>query len=191
MKVYLIRHAQSAENVLNMRVRSTIKDFNELVRRSHAAPLTEEGEIQAKLVVEKLAGARIERLYSSPFVRTLATATAIGQALHLTPQLVDDLREVLPRPMSEGRAEASLRRLFMLGYIEMLWPWGESETWLMSYRRAQSVWSELTCEPAAEIAIVSHRGLISLILLSLSWSREWRVLRSDISNGGVSIVARR
>jgi len=124
MKVYLIRHAQSEENVLDMKVRSTIQDFNELVRRSHESPLTREGEIQTRIVVEKLTGARIERLYSSPFVRTLSTATAIGEALDLTPQLLDDLREVLPRPMSERRREAPLKRLFVRGYVEMLWPWG-------------------------------------------------------------------
>jgi broad specificity phosphatase PhoE len=191
MKVYLIRHAQSEENVLDMKVRSTIQDFNELVRRSHESPLTREGEIQTRIVVEKLTGARIERLYSSPFVRTLSTATAIGEALDLTPQLLDDLREVLPRPMSERRREAPLKRLFVRGYVEMLWPWGGGETWMESYRRAKAVWHEITREPACEIAVVSHRGLISLILLYLTWHRDWRVITSDISNGGVSIITRR
>ncbi len=191
MKVYLIRHAQSEENVLDMTVRSTIQDFNELVRRSHESPLTKEGEIQTRIVVEKLTGARIERLYSSPFVRTLSTATAIGEALDLTPQLLDDLREVLPRPMRERRREAPLKRLFVRGYVEMLWPWGDSETWMESYRRAKSAWREITREPACEIAVVSHRGLISLILFYLTWSRDWRIITSDISNGGVSIITRR
>ncbi len=190
MKVYLIRHAQSEENVLDLRVYTTINDFNNLVRRSHTAPLTSEGERQAYQVVKKLATARIERLYSSPFVRTLATARTIGAAFGLTPELVDDLREVLPRPMSERRRPGSLRRLLLQSYLEMFWPWGAGETWLLSYRRAQTVWAQLTSEPVTEMAIVSHRGLISLILFSLRHRRDWQVLTSDISNGGISIVTR-
>lgn len=191
MKVYLIRHAQSEENVLNLRTVTTAAAFNELLRRSHAAPLTREGEIQAQLVVEKLAGAHIERLYTSPFARTLATAAVLGEALGLIPQLVDDLREVLPRPVDEQRRSASLGRLFVQGYLEMFWPWGDGETWLVGYRRARSVWARLTSEPAAEIAVVSHRGLIALILLAVRRDRRWRILASDLSNGGVSVVERR
>lgn len=190
MKIYLIRHAQSEENVLDLRVVTTASAFNDLVRRSHAAPLTRLGEVQARLVVKRLAGARIERLYSSPFARTLATAEVIGQAHGLTPQLVDDLREVLPRPVDESRRAASLRRLFVQSYLEMFWPWGGGETWAVSYQRAKAVWIQLTSEPAAEIAIVSHRGLISLMLLCLRRDRRWRIVTSDLSNGGVSVVVR-
>lgn len=191
MKVYLIRHAQSEENVLNLRTVTTATEFNELLSRSYATPLTRLGEVQAQRVVEKLAGARIERLYTSPFARTLSTAAAVGEALSLTPQLVEDLREILPRPVNEQRRSASLGRLFIQSYLEMVWPWGDGETWLVGYRRAKLVWERITSEPAEEIAVVSHRGLISLILVAVGRDRQWRTLTSDLSNGGVSIVVRR
>ncbi len=190
MKVYLIRHAQSEENILDLRAYTTISDFNELLRRSYATPLTPLGEAQARSVVRKLSGASIKRLYTSPFARTLATATAIGDALGLIPNPEDDLREVLPPPMHPARRAGSLRRLFVQSYLEMFWPWGEGESWLVSYRRAQSVWGRLTHQVDGDIAIVSHRGLISLILLSLRRGREWQIMTQDISNGGVSLVVR-
>lgn len=191
MKVYLIRHAQSEENVLDLKAYTTISDFNELLRRSYATPLTRLGEAQAQSVVRKLSGIHITQLYTSPFARTLATATAIGDAFGLLPEPVDDLREVLPPPMHPDRRAGSLRRLFVQSYLEMFWPWGEGESWLVSYRRAQSVWARLTTQTVGDIALVSHRGLISLILFSLRRSREWRIMTQDISNGGVSLVVRR
>ena len=188
MRVYLIRHAQSEENVLNMRVRSTITDFNELLRRSHAAPLTPTGEEQARAVVERLAEARIERLYSSPFVRALSTSTVLGEALGLVPQPVEELREVLARPLGEHSRPATLERLFIRSYIGMLWPRGAGETWLRGYQRAKLAWERITAEPAEEIAAVSHSATISLMLLALRRSPHWRVLSRDISNGGISII---
>ncbi len=188
MKVYLIRHAQSEENVLDMRVRSTITDFNELLRRSHAAPLTPTGEDQARAVVDRLAEARIERLYSSPFVRALSTATAVGEALGLVPQPVEELREVLARPLGEDIRPARLERLFIRSYVGMLWPRGADETWLAGYRRAKLAWARITAEPTNEIAAVSHRATISLMLLGLRRSPHWRLRNRDISNGGISIV---
>lgn len=188
MRVYLIRHAQSAENVLDMRVRTSITDFNELLSRSHAAPLTPTGQEQARAIVERLAEARIARLYSSPFVRALSTATAIGEALGLVPQPIEELREVLARPLGEHIHPATLERLFIRSYIGMLWPRGADETWLRGYRRAKLAWARITAEPAEEIAAVSHRATISLMLLALRRSPHWRVLNRDISNGGISVV---
>lgn len=191
MKVYLIRHAQSEENILDLRVRTTISDFNELLRRSHAAPLTPTGEQQARAVVERLAEARIERLYTSPFVRALSTATVLGEALGMTPQVVEELREVLARPLNETTRERSLRRLFLRSYIGMLWPRGAEETWLMGYRRAKVAWAKITAEPAQEVAAVAHRGLISLMLLGLRRNHCWQIVERNVGNGGISVVVRR
>lgn len=189
MRVYLIRHAQSEENVLDFRAQTTISDFNELLRRSHAAPLTPTGEAQARALVERLAATRIERLYSSPFTRALSTATALGAALGLTPELVEELREVLPRPLSE-RNPASLRRMFLRSYAGMLWPGGADETWLMGYRRAKVGWARITADDAQEVAAVSHRALLSLVLLSLRRDRRWIIRARDLRNGGISVVER-
>lgn len=191
MKVYLIRHAQSEENVLPFRDRTTVAEFNAVLRRSHASPLTEQGQLQAQAVIAKLADAHVERLYTSPFARALSTATVLGDALGLPPEVIDDLREVMPRPLNELRRNRSLGHLFIRGYLEMFLPWGDGETWRVAYRRARHVWTQITNTPANEIAAVSHTTLISLILLSLRRDQEWRVVTRDRSNGGVSVVVRR
>ncbi|GAB4207850.1 MAG: hypothetical protein OHK0022_36590 [Roseiflexaceae bacterium] len=191
MKVFLIRHAQSEENILDLRTKTTFEEYNAVLRRSPAAALTPLGEQQASTVAERMARERIERLYSSPFQRALATAAVIGAATSLTPQIVDDLREVLPSPLDKPRRNSSLRRHFIRSYLRMLLPMPGDQNWAAGYRRARAAWATVTAEPAAEIALVSHRGLIGLILLSLRRSRHWRVLQRDLSNGGVSVVVRR
>lgn len=191
MKVYLIRHAQSEENALDLKLSMTVRSYNELLRRSHATPLTPEGERQARELVHRLAAARIERLYSSPYVRALRTATVLGEALGMTPTIRENLREVLPRQLNERRPNASLRRLFVQSYLSMLLPWGPDETMAAGYRRAKAAWLELTADPAAEIAAVAHRGLIGLMLLAIQRDGRWRIVTRDLSNGGISLVARR
>ncbi|MCG8347151.1 MAG: phosphoglycerate mutase family protein [Chloroflexales bacterium] len=188
MKVYLIRHAQSEENALDLKSRLTVRDYNELLRRSYATPLTAQGEQQARALVEKLSGAGIERIYSSPYTRAFKTATFLSEALNLTPTIVDDLREVLPRPLDERLRDAPLGSFFVRSYLGMLLPGGQSENLKAGYRRAKAAWAAVTAEPAAAIAVVAHRGLNGLILFALQRDRRWRVITRDLSNGGVSLI---
>lgn len=188
MKIYLIRHAQSAENALDKRQRVSAGDFGLMIGQSAAAPLTEEGQRQARLLVERLGSARLARLYSSPYARALTTAQVLGEAFALTPEIIPDLREVLPRSAGPRRPQRSLRWHYIQSYVEMLWPWSEQETWPQGYRRACRAWQQVTAQPADEVAVVAHRGTNALIMIALLVDRNWRVVRGDLSNGGVSII---
>jgi broad specificity phosphatase PhoE len=136
---------------------------------------------------------RVHRLYSSPFQRALQTAEVIGETIGLTPIVLADLREILPRTMPEQRSVGSLRRLFIQSYLEMLLPGQGSpqgEGWREAYIRVKRAFAEMTAEPAETIVAVAHRGTIGLILWGLRRSPQWRVLKRDLSNTGVSIVQR-
>jgi broad specificity phosphatase PhoE len=191
MKVYLIRHAESEENALDFNAAMTRADFNDILRRSFDSGLTGRGEQQARDLIERMSHTKIERLYSSPFKRAFTTALILGNAVGLTPQIVDDLREVLPSAQRERSGTASLRQHFIRSYTKMLWPISRNETWAAAYVRGRRAWLHITAEPAAEIAAVAHRGTIGVILLSLSRNSGWRILSRDLSNGGISIVEKR
>lgn len=188
MKVYLIRHAQSEGNVLDLRSVTTVAEFNDLLRRSHAHPLTPLGERQARGLVSRLAEARIERLYSSPFIRALSTATFLGEALGLTPVVIDELREVVPNALDERYRARSLRRFYLWSFAAMAWRRETGATWRDEYRRAKAAWARITAEPAEEIAAVSHGWLISLMLLSLRRDSRCRIVSRDVRNAGISVV---
>lgn len=193
MKVYLIRHAQSEENILNLAERTSLSVYNDILRRSPATPLTPHGESQAQAVAKQLADKPIQRLYSSPFARALTTARIIGAQIGLEPHIIEELREVLPPPMTnrdDRQDSRSLRRRFISSYLTMMWPRGE-DTWAAGYRRVKAAWSQIIAEPADEIVAVAHRGTIGLILLSLQRNRNWQIMKRDLTNCGVSIVVRK
>lgn len=93
MEFYYIRHGQSTNNRGD--------------ERSSEPPLTDLGEEQAKRTGEALSGLGITRLYCSPMLRTLQTATIIGEFLDLYPHVFVGLHEwggVWGGPSFEERA---------------------------------------------------------------------------------------
>jgi broad specificity phosphatase PhoE len=195
VQVYLIRHAQCEINVLlddappNKRL--SIAAFNALIRGDAASPLTPEGVAQAQRLAERLTGVQFDRLYTSPLPRAVATAAALSEVAGLTPQIIDDLRELQPPMIRERAGELTLRRLFWRAYTRMLFSPASPDAFGPAYRRARAVWSQITREPAEAIAVVSHGMFIWFLLLSLWTDRRWRVLSRDLTNCGISLVALR
>lgn len=195
MQVYLIRHAQCEINVLlddaplNKRLSSMA--FNALIRSGAASPLTPEGTAQARRLAERLTGVRFDRLYTSPLPRAVATAAALSEVAGLTPQVIDDLRELSPTQVRERAGELTLRQFFLYSYTRMLLSPASPDAFGPAYRRARVVWSQITREPAEAVAVVSHGMFIRFLLFSLWTDRRWRVLSRDLTNCGISLVTRR
>jgi 2,3-bisphosphoglycerate-dependent phosphoglycerate mutase len=103
MKVFIIRHAQSANNLLG----ETLGYDDYMAQRDPEPPLTEIGHRQATLLADHLVsnshperklegtakGYALTRLYCSPMLRTLQTAWPISQATGLQPQIWVALHE--------------------------------------------------------------------------------------------------
>lgn len=103
MILYIIRHAQSANN----RIAAGIEYEVYMRDRSPDPPLTELGHLQAQTVAQHLAESaaaepcdaretadtRITHLYCSAMLRTLQTTQAVAQTLALAPEIWLDLHE--------------------------------------------------------------------------------------------------
>ena len=61
---------------------------------SSDVPLGPEGRIQVERLADRLTAAPFSAVYSSPLVRTVATATIVASPHGLTPVLADGLREI-------------------------------------------------------------------------------------------------
>jgi 2,3-bisphosphoglycerate-dependent phosphoglycerate mutase len=77
MEIYLLRHARPDFSVHEDRIR----------------PLSEEGMIEAKKACDFLAGEGIERIYSSPYKRSVQTIELLASELGLEIVLKEDFRE--------------------------------------------------------------------------------------------------
>ena len=195
MQIYLIRHAQCEINVLldeaPLKKRLSTAAFNTLLRGAADSPLTPEGVAQARRLAERLAGVRFDRLYTSPMPRAVATAAALSEVAGLTPQVIENLRELSPTRVRERAGERSLRQFFVHAYSRMLFSPTSPDAFGVVYRRARTVWSQITSEPAEAVAVVSHGMFLRFLLLNLWTDRRWRVVSRDLSNCGISLVARR
>lgn len=134
--------------------------------------LSEEGQQQAVLLAERLAGDPIAAIYSSPLRRTRDTASLLGQPHGLVPVVRDGLREI-DHGRWEGLRRAEVEARFPQEYAA--WeadpftfaPQG-GETGLSVMARALPVIRELVMTHATmSVAVVSHKATIRLIISSL------------------------
>ena len=82
MKLYFVRHGESAANVVHEFSNTGLKH-----------PLTEKGIQQAQAVGRSLAGVQFEQIYSSPILRAMQTAHILSKSLHAPLKISEALRE--------------------------------------------------------------------------------------------------
>lgn len=157
MKVIIVRHAQTSENVKG----------GDAERNSEAL-LTEEGILQAKKLGQYLKDHRITHAYTSPQKRAIHTAEEI-LAYHVDAELdhVDDLREqnlgklsALPKNVIR-----QLHKQAGLPFADFRPEQGESYTDLQ--KRAAKFFHELLKKHKKEdvVLIVTHGGTLGMLLL--------------------------
>jgi 2,3-bisphosphoglycerate-dependent phosphoglycerate mutase len=193
MELFIIRHAQSANNALADESQRVVDP-----------PLTELGLRQADLVARYLAngfdhetkaiegqpvdtplnGMRISRLYCSAMLRALQTAQAIGSALGLQPRVWVDIHEEGGMWLDHGQSEG-IRGYPGLTVSEINerfpdcvlpeevtahgWWRHAREEWNPFLERAARVAASLKQQAASDerIALVSHGGFSAYLLRAL------------------------
>jgi len=82
VRLYFLRHGESAANLLRVFSNSGWKH-----------PLTERGVEQAHAAARSLAGASVDRVYSSPVMRAAQTAQILAERLSAPLEIAEALRE--------------------------------------------------------------------------------------------------
>ncbi len=178
MKIYLIRHGQTAWN------------REQVFRGGADIELDEIGRTQAGLLAERLRGDTIDSIRSGPLKRALQTAQpiaeAVGQRITIEPGL-DDMRF--------GRWEGMAHTEVAEKYPEEYRRW-KSQPWLAHIPEGSSLeevgeraWGSLQlaigkAEAADTLALVTHRVVLKLLVLrmmGLGLEGFWRVKLSPCS----------
>lgn len=182
MRVYLVRHGQTAWNA-------------EQKAQGHTdIPLDDEGRVQAGLLAEAFEQNPFGRILSSDLARARDTAAPLAERHGISVELRPDLRE-----RSFGEWEAKPFEVIAKNFIEQEFltgrpreeirpPGGESQ--LDVWERIERVALELEAlsEPAV---VVTHGGTCSLLLArmlrgSVNTARSFR-----FDNTGITTIARR
>lgn len=135
-------------------------------------PLSDEGRAQAARLGERLASTKLSALYASPLSRTVETARLVGAPQGLEPQGEPGLREI-----AHGHWEGMRRQEVEERYRPEYEAWEEDpftfappggETGLAVMARALPVIREIVLRhPGENVAVVSHKATIRLLLSSL------------------------
>jgi 2,3-bisphosphoglycerate-dependent phosphoglycerate mutase len=103
MRLYLIRHGQSANNALYLKSPEAFE-----TSRSHDPELTEIGQKQAAAIAQFLSTEQPDdpfdftHLFVSPMIRAMDTAKPIAEAVGLKPQIWVDIHEIGGLYLSDG-----------------------------------------------------------------------------------------
>ena len=159
-RLYLIRHGATPA--------STEDRFS----GSIDIDISDEGRRQAEALSVRLADESISAIYCSPLRRTIETATIIARPHGLQPELYDGLREI-----DHGHWEGLLRSEVETKYADEYAAWSEDpftfapgggESGVSVLARALPLIRKLVADcPGGNVAIVSHKATIRLLISSL------------------------
>lgn len=139
--IYLIRHCQASG-------------------QDPAARLTPEGHMQAKRLADFFAGIEVRKCVSSPFVRAVDTIRPLCEAKGLELALEERLRERVLSTLDLGDWLDKLQATYEDHDLKFT----GGETTREAMARGTAVVAELLTQEEAEVIVVTHGALMSLIL---------------------------
>lgn len=135
-------------------------------------PLSDEGRAQAARLGERLASTPLGAIYASPLSRTVETARLVGAPQELEPRLDAGLREIAHGHW-EGKKRSEVEQQFAAEYEAweadpFTFAPPQGETGLAVMARTLPVIREIVLKhPGENVAVVSHKATIRLLLSSL------------------------
>lgn len=161
MNVYFVRHGESEGNLKQ-------------IHQAENTPLSKKGIKQAKAVAERLRSAKIDVLYSSPYLRAKQTAEIISRAIARPVEPLEALKE-FRRPSelsglnySDPRAKA-IKSIIRKNQVKSKWRYSDDESYFDLLQRARSVAKRIDSKHKGQnVLCVSHiQTIVSIVLLML------------------------
>jgi probable phosphoglycerate mutase len=181
-EVILVRHGASAPAVKGARF--------PLVDGHGDPPLAPEGELQAEVVAERLAGEGLSGLFVTTLQRTHRTAAPLAERTGLAPTVVPELREVALGEWEGGEFRIRMAEgdpVALQAVAEERWeviPGAETMTSLAQRVRAGIEAIVATAGPDVRVAAIVHGGVIGEVCRQATDSRAFAFVHSD--NGSLT-----
>lgn len=156
MKIYLIRHGQTSWNV-----EGKIQGITDIA-------LNDTGREQAACLVKGMKNRPVVQIFSSPLMRAVETAEAIGRSQGVAVERLDDLREVAFGDW-EGMTWADIRQQYPKEYerwcinpVDVAPPGGELQADIR--RRCKRVMDGILGQAYGDLAIVAHGAILAYLV---------------------------
>ena len=153
-------------------------------------PLAPEGEAQAELIAERLAGEGLSALYVTPLGRTHRTAAPLVARTGLEPVVVPDLREVMLGEWEGGEYRIRMAErdpVALQAVTEERWdviPGAETMESLAGRVNAGITAIVAGAGPDVRVAAIVHGGVIGEVCRQATGSRPFAFIHAD--NGSIS-----
>jgi broad specificity phosphatase PhoE len=151
INLYLVRHGENRANIT--------KEFS---FKKVDYPLTDKGKLQAKQTAELLKDICFDKIYSSPLIRAVETATIINEQLKKTIHIMEQFREVnvgdledLPPTKENWSTFLGIIDKWIIGNKEVSFPNGENYIGL-SERFINGIFEIIEDIDDGNILIVGH-----------------------------------
>jgi broad specificity phosphatase PhoE len=171
--LWLIRHAHRWDFVQ--------PEWFETATYPYDPPLSPQGFDQAANLVEKFSSIAIDRIYTSPFLRTIQTADPIARSLRLSIQLEWGLCEWLYQAWtSELPKTTPINRLITdypyidTTYQSLVMPCYPETTEQLDVRIAMLADKLSQCNDDQHIVAIAHKGSVLGIAQALTGESSWR-----------------
>ena len=177
MNIYLIRHGRQNSRLCNI-------DVN----------LSEEGLRQSALMGKRLAAKTIEAVYSSHLIRAVETAKEANRYWNAEHIIRQELREISFGEM-EGLADEEIEARFKefkkeqeQMELDLPYPGGECAGEVIW--RAMPVFEEITASGFQNVAVVTHGGLIRIVITALLHMdpKYYRLLGNSLENCSITEI---
>jgi len=156
MKIYLIRHGQTSWNV------------DGKIQGATDIALNEAGRQQAACLVKGMENRPVVQIFSSPLIRAVETAQAIGDSQHVKVELLEELKEVAFGDW-EGMTWSAIREQYPKEYerwcinpVDVAPPGGELQADIR--RRCKRVIDWILDQARGDLAIVAHGAILAYLV---------------------------
>jgi len=173
MRIYLVRHGQTDDNIKN------------LMQGWKDTPLNDQGRLQANALVSFFREESIDIVYSSDLSRALETARIIADAIHKEVYIDKQLREMYLGSW-EGHSWQEIEAEYAYFFNK---PENSGESYIeFQLRSFQTFMKIVHHHPKKNIMIVTHGGVIREIIAKLMKINQVQKDAIPIRNCSVSML---
>lgn len=177
MNLYLIRHGESTGNLAG------------IIQGCDNFPLSDLGRSQAEFLANSFKDMQLDYIYSSDLTRASDTAKALAKKKNLSVHEWEKVREVHLGPL-QGLTRSEIYERFPETIENSILTSGVkgTETVAELSERCQYVMDQLQrAHKNDHVAIVSHGGFLSILLMYLLTGDQWHLLHRPFQIGNTSI----